>query len=100
MTAQLIFPTGGDPGGLFNATAIGITVNGSDNPVALAFVEFLLSEEGQTYFVEQTHEYPVVPGIAGPANYPDISELDGPAIDLTDLDSLDVTQRCSPTSDC
>lgn len=92
MTAQLIFPTGGDPGGLFNATAVGITVNGADNPVALAFVEYLLSDEGQTYFVEQTHEYPVVPGLPGPEGYPARDELDGPAIDLTDLDSLDVTQ--------
>lgn len=92
ITAQLIFPAGGDPGGLFNATAVGITKGGADNPAALAFVEYLLSEEGQTYFVEQTHEYPVRPGLAGPAGFPAIDELDGPALDLTDLDSLEATQ--------
>ncbi|HUF98520.1 MAG TPA: hypothetical protein VMM60_10360, partial [Ilumatobacter sp.] len=83
---------GDDPGGLFNATAVGITTGGAENPAALAFVEFLLSEEGQTYFVEHTFEYPVVAGIPGPVGYPDKAELEGPAIDLTDLDSLEVTQ--------
>ncbi|HUF96680.1 MAG TPA: extracellular solute-binding protein, partial [Ilumatobacter sp.] len=92
MAAQLIFPAGDDPGGLFNASAVGITTGGAENPAALAFVEFLLSEEGQTYFVEQTYEYPVVAGIPGPAGYPAMSDLEGPAIDLTDLDSLEVTQ--------
>ena len=92
MTAQLVFPRGGDPGGLFNATAAAITVNGADNPAALAFIEFLLSEEGQTYFVEQTFEYPVIAGLDGPSGYPSRDELDGPAIDLTDLDSLQETQ--------
>jgi iron(III) transport system substrate-binding protein len=92
MNAQLIFPKGDDPGGLFNATAVGITQGGADNPAALAFVEFLLSEEGQTFFVEQTFEYPVVAGIPGPEGYPDIADLEGPAIDLTDLDSLEETQ--------
>ncbi len=92
ITAQLIFPKGGDPGGLFNATAVGITNTGADNPAALAFVEFLLSQQGQTYFVEETYEYPVVEGIDGPAGFPTRAELDGPAIDLTDLDSLEQTQ--------
>ncbi|HRE02740.1 MAG TPA: hypothetical protein PLV68_15670, partial [Ilumatobacteraceae bacterium] len=36
MKAQLIFPKGDDPGGLFNATAVGITNTGADNPAALA----------------------------------------------------------------
>lgn len=92
MVAQLIFPKGGDPGGLFNATAVGITTGGADSPAALAFVEYLLSEEGQTYFIEQTHEYPVVPGLPDPEGYPGRDELDPPAIDLTDLDSLEATQ--------
>src|SRR5690606_34388147 len=92
ITAQLVFPEGDDPGGLFNATAVGVTGRGADNPVALAFVEYLLSEEGQRYFVEETFEYPVVAGIPGPEGLPDVSELEGPALDLTDLDSLEQSQ--------
>src|SRR5690606_34337495 len=53
MKSQLIFPEGDDPGALVNATAAAITKNGADNPAALEFIEFLLSEEGQLRFVEQ-----------------------------------------------
>jgi len=92
MRAKLVFPGGGDPGGLFNATAVGITVRSAANPAALAFVEYLLSADGQRYFVEQTDEYPVVDGVADPQGYPPRAELDGPAIDLADLDSLEASQ--------
>lgn len=93
MTAQLIFPAGDDPGGLVNATAVGILNGGADNPASQAFVDFLVSDFGQQYFVETTAEYPVVPGIADPAGLPALDELEGPQLDLTDLDSLIATQE-------
>lgn len=93
LTAQLIFPGGDDPGGLVNATAVGITTSGKDNPAALAFVDFLTSKEGQTFFVERTWEYPVVGGVPGPQGMPPLAELEGPGIDLADLDSLEKTQQ-------
>ncbi len=92
MTAQLVFPKGDDPGGLFNATAVGITTSGAENPAALALVEYLLSDAGQRYFVTETHEYPVIDGVADPIGYPAKAQLEGPALDLTDLDSLEATQ--------
>ena len=46
----------------------------------------------QKYFVEQTWEYPVVGGVVGPQGLPPLAELEGPEIDLTDLDSLAETQ--------
>lgn len=92
LVAQLVFPSGDDPGGLVNATAVGITAKGADNPASLELVEYLLSEAGQTYFVTETYEYPVVDGIADPEGVPPLAELEGPAIDLTDLESLEATQ--------
>lgn len=93
MTAQLIFPEGDDPGALVNATAAGLTAKAADDPAALAFVEYLLSDEGQTYFATETFEYPLVEGIPGPEGVPPIEELQGPELDLTDLDSLAATQQ-------
>lgn len=93
LNAELMFPTGDDPGALVNATAVGATTNGAKRPAALAFIEFLLSPEGQTYFVNETWEYPVVDGIADPAGVPAMADLEGPALDLTDLDSLEQTQQ-------
>jgi iron(III) transport system substrate-binding protein len=92
MTAKLVFPKGDDPGALVNATAAGITTKGAGNSAAQQFVDYLLSEEGQTYFVEETFEYPVVDGIADPAGIPALDTLEGPQLDLTDLDSLEQTQ--------
>ena len=92
LVAELVFPKGDDPGGLVNATAVGITESGADNPASLELVKYLLSEAGQTYFVTETFEYPVVVGIPDPAGVPPLDELDGPPIDLTDLDSLEATQ--------
>jgi iron(III) transport system substrate-binding protein len=92
LTAQLVFPTGDDPGGLVNATAVGVTAKGAENPAAMALVDYLTSAEGQEYFVSETWEYPVVGGVVGPQGLPPLAELEGPQIDLADLDSLAETQ--------
>lgn len=93
MTAQLIFPEGDDPGALVNATAAGLTAGAADDAAALAFIEYLLSEEGQTYFATETYEYPLVDGVPDPEGVPALDDLQGPALDLTDLDSLTATQQ-------
>lgn len=92
LTAQLVFPTGTDPGGLVNATAAGITVGAADNAAAIALVDYLTSAEGQEHFVTETWEYPVVGGVTGPQGLPPLADLGGPELDLTDLDSLEETQ--------
>ncbi|MCB0986758.1 MAG: extracellular solute-binding protein [Acidimicrobiales bacterium] len=92
LEVKLVFPAGDDPGGLVNATAIGVTKAGADNSAALAFADFLLSKEGQEHFVNETWEYPVVASVADPTGVPPLSELEGPRFDLADLDSLEQTQ--------
>jgi len=92
LTAQLVFPSGEDPGGLVNATAAGVTKTGADNPAAVAFIDYLLSTAGQEHFVEETWEYPVVEGVADPEGIPALAELEGPGLDLTDLDSIEESQ--------
>lgn len=92
LTSQLVFPEGDDPGGLVNATAAAVMKGSADDAAALALVEYLLSTEGQTFFVEETFEYPVVDGIDDPAGVPPLEELEGPEVDLADLQSLEATQ--------
>ena len=92
MVAELVFPTGDDPGGLVNATAAAITAGAADDEDALALVEYLVSDEGQEHFVTETYEYPVVEGIANPEGVPPLDELEGPDLDLTDLESLEESQ--------
>ncbi len=91
MRAQLHFLPAGDPGALLNVTGAGILAGAAEDADALELVRYLVSTAGQEYFVEQTYEYPLVPGIDAPAGLPPIDELRNPALDLADLDSLEKT---------
>ncbi|MBP2436346.1 iron ABC transporter substrate-binding protein [Microbacterium amylolyticum] len=92
MRAQLKFLPG-DAGGIVNVTGAGVLAPAEDNAAAHAFVEYLVSDAGQEYFVEKTYEYPLVPGIDAPEGLPAIDTLVNPGLDLSDLDSLDATQE-------
>lgn len=85
--------TGGDPGALVNAAGIGVLRTTERQEDAERFVEFLLSEEAQSYFAEETHEYPMVEGVPADPDLVPLSELDPPDIDLGDLDDLQGTLR-------
>lgn len=51
--------------GLFtNATAAGIVKGAKNLTAAQAFLDFLVSPEGQKLFAEQNYEYPLLPGVA------------------------------------
>jgi iron(III) transport system substrate-binding protein len=91
LKAKLHFFSNGDPGALVNVAGVGMLQQAADDPDAEAFVEYLLGDQAQRYFAEQTYEYPVVEGIPGPSGVPPLDQLAGPKIDLNDLDSLEQT---------
>ena len=91
MRAQLAFLPPGDPGSLVNVTGAGILTGAAEDPEALELVRYLVSDAGQRYFVENTYEYPLVPGIEAPEGLPRLEELRNPDLDLADLDSLQET---------
>lgn len=80
-----------DVGALINIAGAGILATGEHQEEALAFVEYLLSDEAQMYFAEQTSEYPVVAGIESPVGLPPVAEVGSPDIDLNDLADLQGT---------
>ncbi len=77
-----------DVGNLINAAGVGI-VNDSD--AARKFVEFLLSQNGQSFFAEETREYPLVSGIETADKLIQLSDIPAPKIDLSDLSGLERT---------
>jgi iron(III) transport system substrate-binding protein len=77
-----------DVGNLINAAGVGIV---SDSNAARSFVEYLLSQTGQQYFVDQTSEYPLISGIEAGVDLTPLSQIPAPDIDLSDLDSLEET---------
>ncbi|WP_165069371.1 extracellular solute-binding protein [Marisediminicola senii] len=93
MRAQLKFLEAGDPGSIVNVTGAGLLSGAEENADALDFIDYLVSEAGQTYFVEETYEYPLVDGIDAPEGLPELADLVNPELDLSDLDTLGETQE-------
>jgi iron(III) transport system substrate-binding protein len=79
-----LFP-GKDLGSLVNVAGVGV-LEGKGDERTRAFVDFLLGEQAQTYFAEQTKEFPLIAGVQ-----PDVPGL--PDVDLSELDTLDETLK-------
>lgn len=92
LRAQLHFTEAGDPASIVNVTGMGLLKAQSFDLDALELIEFFVSDEGQQYFVEQTFEYPLVPGIDAPADLPALADLAVADFDLSDLATLKETQ--------
>jgi iron(III) transport system substrate-binding protein len=91
MAVKLHFFPAGDTGALVNVAGVGVLEKAATDPDARALVDYLLGVEGQTYFAEETHEYPLVAGVPTAKGLPSLDSLAAPAIDLNDLDTLDAT---------
>jgi iron(III) transport system substrate-binding protein len=62
------------------------TLATTDNAAgAREFVDYLTGEPGQTYFAEDTFEYPVVTGEEPSVELKSLAEIQSPNIDLSDL---------------
>ena len=87
------FTTPKDAGSLVNLSAFAILASAKPDAVEAGaqLAHYLLSSETQAAFVKQTHEYPLVEGVAGPAGLRPLAELEPPAIDLSSLGDLEGT---------
>jgi iron(III) transport system substrate-binding protein len=91
--ARNYFLKAGDPGALVDVSGAAILKRSKNQDTAQKFVEYLLSEPAQRYFVEQTFEYPMIKGVHGPEGLPALSELNPPNIDPDQLADLQGTLR-------
>ncbi len=91
ITTQLHFFPGGDAGALVNIAGAGILVTSDQPELAQQLIEYLLSEEAQTYFATETFEYPVIADVEPTVDIPALADIEAPEIDLTDLDDLQGT---------
>jgi len=83
----------GDPGGLVNVAGVGVLKSAKDSKAALELVRYLVGTKAQKYFAEKTYEYPLIAGVSPAAGLPALASLQPPAIDLSDLDSIETTQE-------
>jgi iron(III) transport system substrate-binding protein len=85
------FLTDGDPGALVNVAGVGIIASTDKADAAQELVSFLLSGEAQTYFAEETKEYPLAAGVEADPALPPLEEIGTPDIDLSQLSDLEGT---------
>jgi iron(III) transport system substrate-binding protein len=81
----------GDIGSLVNVAGIGLLKGSAENAEAMRLLEYLLTPHAQEYFANETHEYPLVEGVAVDERLRPLSELEPPDIDLSQLDDLQGT---------
>ncbi len=81
----------GDPGSLINVAGVGILASSQAQDQALEVVEYMLGTDAQTYFAERTFEYPLIAGVPTAEGLTPLADVQGPDIDLSDLDDLEGT---------
>ena len=83
--AENWFIPAGDVGTLVMPAGVGILAGTDRLETARQFVEFLLSDQAQTYFANETFEFPLIAGVESAPGLPSIDDINTPDIDLSGL---------------
>jgi iron(III) transport system substrate-binding protein len=75
----------GDPGSLVSVAGAGVLASSDQTEDAERFVEFLLSDDAQRFYVDEAeeNEYPLVVGVDPPEGLVPLDEIHGPDVELT-----------------
>ena len=82
----------GDIGNLVNVSGVGVMATSEKQQAALDLINYLTSEVAQAKFVEDTHEYSLIPGSKAPASLPELKSIGSPKVDLVSLEKVQATQ--------
>ncbi len=85
------FLPGGGPGSLVMVSGAGMLATTTRPDASRAFLAYLLSAEAQTYFAENTHEYPLSSGVQPADDLPPLASLNAIDLPLGDLADLQGT---------
>ena len=91
--ARNYFLPGGGPGSAVLVAGAAILKTAENESQAKRFLDYLLSEEAQNYFAEETYEYPLIDGVSHSELLPALDTLNTPDIDISDLGDLEATQN-------
>ena len=81
----------GDAGALINIAGAGLLAPAADNPAARRFIAYLLETPAQTFFSQETNEYPLIDGLDPRPGIPTLDTLSPPSLQLTGLSDLEGT---------
>lgn len=92
--AQTFFGNG-DIGNLANVTGIGVLQTSDAQELMHQFIEFLVSDEAQSYFTNDNHEYPITTTVEAHPSLASNEEATtaAPEVDLGAIDDLEGTLR-------
>jgi iron(III) transport system substrate-binding protein len=76
---------GRDLGNLVISASVSVLEGSDQSDAAVRFVEFLLAQEAQRYFSDETFEYPLASGVAPSADLPALDPSRWPDIDFDEL---------------
>ena len=83
--AENWFIPAGDVGTLVMPAGVGILTTTDMSDAAAEFVKFLLTADAQTYFANETFEYPLIDGVDPAPGLPTLDEINAPDVDLSRL---------------
>lgn len=89
--ARNYFLPAGGPGSLVLVSGAGLLNTSQYQEGGLTFIEYLLSEKAQTYFSDETYEYPLAAGVSPSVDLPPLASLNAAEINLADLADLQGT---------
>ena len=89
--AANLYTDPGRAGALINVAGAGLLQSSDESDTALRFIRFLLDEDAQTFFRDETFEYPLIDGVDPAAGIPSLDTLDPPSLELTSLADLEGT---------
>ena len=81
----------GGPGAAMMISGAGILETSNNQEEVEQFLDFLLSQEGQEYFAEETFEYPVHEEVETHPMLKPLDEIDFPEVSMEDMDDLEGT---------
>ena len=91
--ARNYHPRAGGPGALVMVAGAGILATSTRQEQAIEFLEFMLSQEAQRYFAEETFEYPLAEGVPASPGLVPIDKISILELSVADLAGLKATQE-------
>ncbi len=91
-SARNYHPPAGGPGAIVMVSGVGILEASDNKENAQRFVDYLLTEDSQRYFVDETYEYPLAAGIPVAEGVSPLSEVNNPDLSSAALSDLEGTQ--------
>jgi iron(III) transport system substrate-binding protein len=79
------YPPGDDPGALVSVAGAAILDSSDDEGASREFVDYLLSDAGQRFYVDEAEEaeYPLIEGVEPKEGLPPLESIQGPDVELS-----------------